>query len=61
MLRHRFAQSLVDAGVCDSAAMRLLGHASPASLNVYLEADEHRLRECALSISCFKIGKEVLA
>jgi site-specific recombinase XerD len=61
LLRHRFAQSLVDAGVCDSAAMRLLGHASPASLNVYLEADEHRLRECALSISCFKIGKEVLA
>jgi hypothetical protein len=41
--------------------MRLLGHVSPSSLNVYLETDERRLRECALSISDFAIGKEVLA
>ena len=60
LLRHRFAQSLIDGGACDSAAMRLLGHTSPASLNVYLETDDRRLRECALSISGFAIGKEVL-
>lgn len=61
LLRHRFAQSLVDGGACDAAAMRLLGHASPSSLDVYLETDERRLRECALGISDFAIGKEVLA
>ncbi len=61
LLRHRFAQALVENGVGDSTAMRLLGHVSPSSLNVYLEADERRLRECALSISDFAIGKEVLA
>lgn len=61
LLRHRFAQSLVDGGACDAAAMRLLGHSSPSSLDVYLETDERRLRECALSISDFAMGKEVPA
>ena len=60
LLRHRFAQSLIDGGACDAAAMRLLGHTSPASLDVYLETDERRLRECALGISDFAMGKEVL-
>lgn len=60
LLRHRFAQSLIEGGACDSAAMRLLGHASPSSLDVYLETDNERLRDCALSISDFAIGKEVL-
>jgi hypothetical protein len=41
--------------------MRLLGHTSPSSLEVYLESDDQRLRDCALSISGFKTGKEVLA
>ena len=61
LLRHRFAQALVESGACDSAAMRLLGHTSPSSLEVYLETDLVRLRECALSISDFNTGKEVLA
>ena len=61
LLRHRFAQALVESGACDSAAMRLLGHTSPSSLEVYLESDDQRLRDCALSISGFKTGKEVLA
>ena len=60
LLRHRFAQSLIEGGACDSAAMRLLGHTSPSSLDVYLETDLRRLRDCALSISGFVIGKEVL-
>lgn len=60
LLRHRFAQSLVEAGACDAAAMRLLGHASPSSLGVYLETDMARLRDCAISISGFPVGKEVL-
>ena len=60
LLRHRFAQALVESGACDAAAMRLLGHSSPSSLNVYLETDLARLRDCALSISSFSIGKEVL-
>ena len=61
LLRHRFAQVLIEGGACDSTAMRLLGHTSPSSLNVYLETDGLRLRDCALSISDFKIGKEVLS
>ena len=61
LLRHRFAQGLIESGARDSAAMRLLGHTSPSSLNVYLETDERRLRGCALGISGFKIGKEALA
>ena len=60
LLRHRFAQSLVEGGACDSAAMRLLGHASPVSLDVYLETDIRRLRDCAIGISDFGTGKEVL-
>ena len=60
LLRHRFAQCLIEGGACDSTAMRLLGHVSPSSLNVYLETDERRLQECALSISGFPVGKEVL-
>ena len=61
LLRHRFAQSLTDGGACDAAAMRLPGHTSPSSLNVYLDTDLKRLRDCALSISGFDLGKEVLA
>jgi len=61
LLRHRFAQGLIESGACDSAAMRLLGHTSPSSLNEYLETDEQRQRGCALGISDFKIGKEALA
>ena len=61
ILRHRFAQCLIEGGACDAAAMRLLGHSSPSSLDVYLETDQARLRDCALSISDFAMGKEVLA
>ena len=50
----------MDGGACDAAAMRLLGHTSPSSLDVYLETDEKKLRECALGISDFAMGKEVL-
>ena len=60
ILRHRFAQSLIENGACDSTAMRLLGHSSPSSLNVYLDTDHKMLRSCALYISDFAIRKEVL-
>ena len=61
LLRHRFAQSLVEGGACDAAAMRLLGHSSPSSLDAYLETDHVRLRDCALGLSEFAIGKEALS
>lgn len=61
LLRHRFAQSLVETGASDAAAMRLLGHTSPSSLNVYIETDLNKLRDCALNISDFTIGKEELS
>lgn len=60
LLRHRFAQTLVEGGACDSVTMRLLGHTSPESINVYLETDYRKLQDCALCISCFRIGKEAL-
>lgn len=60
ILRHRFAQSLIDSGACDTVAMRLLGHSSPSSLGVYLESDQKKLRECALCISDFVLLKKEL-
>ena len=37
----------------------ILGHASPESVNAYLESDEDALKGCALSVQSYPIGKEV--
>jgi len=40
---------------------QILGHDSPDSLETYLSADFVHLKECAISIGRFPMGKGVLA
>ena len=44
MLRHCFGSNVMDAGGALDEAQALLGHASPASTQVYLHPDYGRLR-----------------
>ena len=60
IFRHHLATSLLGNGVSQPVISRILGHTSPASLNAYLSADLPHLKECALSIECFPLRKEVL-
>jgi site-specific recombinase XerC len=44
MLRHGFGSNVLDSGGALDEAQALLGHASPASTQVYLHPDYGRLR-----------------
>jgi integrase len=59
IFRHHLATTLLGNDVSQPVISRILGHTSPASLNAYLSADFLHLKQCALSIACFPIGKEV--
>jgi integrase len=60
IFRHHLATSLLGNGVSQPVISQILGHTSPVSLNAYLSADLPHLKECALTIECFSIRKEVL-
>lgn len=60
IFRHHMATSLLENGVFQPIISRTMGHVSPASLESYLSADFSHIKECALSIECFPLGKEVL-
>ena len=60
IFRHHLATSLLGNDVSQPVISQILGHTSPASLNAYLSADLPHLKECALSIECFPLRKEVL-
>lgn len=60
LFRHNFAASLLQNGIQPPVISRILGHASPKSIEPYLESDLIRLKECALSIGKYPVGKEVL-
>jgi integrase len=60
VFRHYMATTLLGNETPQPVISRILGHTSPASLNTYLSADFLHLKECALSIECFPLGKEVL-
>jgi integrase len=53
LFRHAFASDLIARDIPSNTVSELLGHASPASLNPYLDADQEHLRACALSINRF--------
>ncbi len=53
LFRHSFASGLIGRNVPGHIVSELLGHASRASINPYLDADIEHLRECALSIGHF--------
>lgn len=59
LFRHYVATSLLQAGVQQPVISATLGHASPESLNPYLNAEFKRLKECALSIENYPVRKEV--
>jgi integrase len=60
LFRHNFAVALLQNGIQTPVISEILGHASPISIEPYLESDLIRLKECALSIEKYPIGKEVL-
>lgn len=59
IFRHHIATSLLNKEVPQPVISSVMGHSSPSSLNPYLSADFLHLKECALSIEPFPIGKEV--
>jgi len=59
IFRHHLATELLGNGVAQPIISRILGHASPDSLDKYLSADFRHLKECALSIECFSVSEEV--
>ena len=59
IFRHHLATTLLGNNVSQPVISRILGHTAPSSLNAYLSADFLHLKECALSIECFPLGKEV--
>jgi integrase len=56
---HHFATTLLGNGVQKPIISKTLGHTSPRSLEAYLKADFHHLKECSISIDCFQVSKEV--
>ncbi len=60
LFRHNFAVALLQNGIQIPVISEILGHASPISIEPYLESDLIRLKECALSINEYPVGKEVL-
>jgi len=59
LFRHNFAVTLLQSGIQTPIISQVLGHASPKSIESYLESDLIGLKECALSIEMYPIGKEV--
>jgi len=59
LFRHYVATSLLENDIEQPVISSTLGHQSPGSLGPYLSADFAHLKECALSIDHFPVGKEV--
>lgn len=59
IFRHHLATTLLENGIPQPVISRTLGHTSPDSLESYLRADFPHLKECAISIECFPVPKEV--
>jgi integrase len=59
LFRHRFGVMLLNKGVPSPVITAALGHSSPNTLDIYLDSDLVRLKECGLSIGKFPVRKEV--
>lgn len=59
LFRHNIATSMLGNGVAQPVISSTLGHASPATLRHYLDADLSALKKCSLSIAEYPVGKEV--
>lgn len=59
LFRHNLAASFSRNDIPHPVISATLGHADPDSLEHYLFADIAHLRECAVSIECYPVGKGV--
>lgn len=59
LFRHHAATKMLENGVQRPVISRALGHADPASLEVYLHTDFKHLREFALSLDLYPVPEEV--
>lgn len=59
LFRHNLAASFSENGVPHPVISAILGHVDPDSLGHYLFADIKHLRDCAISIESYPVGKEV--
>ena len=50
LLRHNAASKMLRSGAALPVISAVLGHADPDSTNVYMEADEERMRSCVLPL-----------
>lgn len=61
LFRHNLAVSFSQNNIPRPVISATLGHADPDSLDHYLFADITHLRDCAISIECYPVGKEVFS
>ena len=61
LFRHNLATSFSRNDIPRPVISATLGHADPDSLDHYLFADIAHLRDCAISIECYPVGKEVFS
>lgn len=61
LFRHNLATSFSRHDIPRPVISATLGHADPDSLDHYLFADIAHLRDCAISIECYPVGKEVFS
>lgn len=59
LFRHNLATSFSRHDIPHPVISATLGHVDPDSLDHYLFADIRHLRDCAISIECYPVGKEV--
>lgn len=59
LFRHNLATSFSRHDIPHPVISATLGHVDPDSLDHYLFADIIHLRDCAISIECYPVGKEV--
>jgi integrase len=59
LLRHNFAAKMLQNGIQTPIISSILGHTSPASIEPYLESNLACLKDCALGIEKYPVGKEV--
>ena len=59
LFRHHFAVTMLQNGIQTPVISSILGHTSPVSIEPYLESNLACLKECALGIEKYPVGKEV--
>ena len=60
VMRHSLASRMLRCGVPVTTISSVLGHANKTSTEVYLQTDEARMRQCALSLDDIPMSCEVL-